>query len=70
MLQLPYTMLSSSSMRGTYLSRQSAHDGQRGHVKGNPSTSRELGLVNLCPAAHNISGPTAGFDNDCRKQMC
>lgn len=54
--------------RGRYLSRQSSHDCKSGHVQSNTSASCKLGLIHLCPATHNIPGPTAGFDNDCRKQ--
>lgn len=53
---------------GRYLSRQSSHDCKSGHVESNTSASCQLGLIHLCAAAHDISGPTACFDNDCRKQ--
>lgn len=51
-----------------HLTRQVAHDGEGGHVQSNPRSGCKLGFVDLAPAANNISGTTAGLDDNCKEK--
>ena len=49
------------------LSWQCAHDRECGDIQGDSGARCQLGLVDLCAAAHYISWPTACLYNDCKQ---